>query len=159
MAVYDIEQLLTDIKTILVDNLNVKITAINTEKNDSITLDSIESSAYFMQGMDGPQTNFDPFVYIGVTDIKGEEGLMSYTATLLDIAVAIIVADEGQDVEMWKRMFRYQRALREVFEENFDFKAGTVKLSVRSQVPIEIQLLNNSYSHKAIGVTLGADLG
>ncbi len=157
MARYDLETFLTDIKDLLVANLNTKIAAITSEKNDGLTLDTINNLAYHMQGMDGPQANFDPFVYIGVVNIEGESQLLN-TITQPDVMVAVVIADEGMRTEMWKVLLRYQRALKEVFEENFDFANGVGKLTIKSQVPIELQLLNNSFSHKAIGVSLKADL-
>lgn len=155
---YDIEQCLLDVKAVLVSYLNTKLAAITTEKNDTITLKTIDSSAYFIHSMDGPQVNYDPFIYIGLQAIEGD-GQMGASPSQLSIAVAAVVADEGQDVELWKRMFRYQRAIREVFEEHFEEQAGTFKFVVKDQVPIEISLLNDSYSHKAIGVTLSVALG
>src|SRR5687768_5557582 len=109
---YDIESILVDVQALISANLNAKITAINTEKNDSITLRSIDSSAYFMD-MDDQSANFDPIVLYAVTGIDGE-GIGPVTSKIVTINVAIILSDDGHDMSIIKRMLRYGRALEEV---------------------------------------------
>lgn len=161
MAKYDIESLLLDIETLLKNNLNNKITAINSEKNDSIVLAQIDSNAYFMQSLDGPEVNYNPFIFYGIEAISDEAtgANFSFTPMRLSIAVALVMEDSGLDVNISRRMFRYQRAIKEIFEEGFDSIPEGIKLTVQSQVPIELSLLNDSYKHKAIGVTIKADMG
>ena len=155
---YDIESLCDDIKTILTTNLNTKLTAINNEKADSITLATIDASAYAFQSMNGATMNFDPFIFYGVQDIQGEGGY-GQTPMQVEVAVILCLSDQGQDIDITKRVLRYGRALKEVFEEHFGDTENSAKLSVQSQVPIDIKLLNSSNPHRAIGVTLRADLG
>lgn len=160
MARYDIESLMNSISSIVTTHISAKITSINSEKNDSIVLKDIPSGAVIIQSMDGKQANYNPFIYIGAVDIQGEDTpLTGRCVQKIDVAVLIALADEGQDVEIWKRLFRYQRAIREIFEENFDFVSGHFNLKVKSQVPIELALVNNSYSHKASGVVVSAEIG
>jgi hypothetical protein len=158
---YDIESLLVDVQAILASNLNTKISAINSEKNDTISLGSIDSNAYFMQSMDAEQANYDPYVVYSVIDIDDEADRANFSraVTNLQLAVVIVVSDEGNDVNISKRMFRYGRALKEVFTENFNSISEGVKLSVQSQVPVNLALINDSFTHRAVGVTLRASMG
>ena len=75
------------------------------------------------------------------------------------IAVLAVLADEGNDVELWKRLFRYHRAIREIAEEKFDFVPGHFTLGIKSQVPVELALVNGSFRHKAMGILIEAHLG
>lgn len=155
MSKLDVEQVLDGVKAIMTANLNAAITALNTEKNDTVSLASIDSSAYFMQSMDGAQANYDPFIFYGVRDLPGEASdYPGDSAYRLEIDVIICVADHGMDVEIGRRMLRYQRVLKEIFERHFDEMPGGCKLSVKSQVPVTIQLLNASHRHKVVGVML-----
>lgn len=158
---YDIEQLLVDIQDIMVSDLNTKILAINAEKDDDLTLRQIPRLAYFMQSMDERHANFNPFVYFGVESIEedGSGTNFGHTAEKVTIAVAIVVADEGSEVDMARKLFRYQRALKEIFEENFNSISEGVKIAVQGQVPIDLSLVNNDFKHKAIGVTLKVAMG
>jgi hypothetical protein len=157
MSRYDIESLCDDIKTILTTNLNDKLAEIDADKNDSITLATINSSAYHFQSMNGANSNYNPFVFYGVQEIDGE-GFHSNTPMRIDVSIIIVVEDTGQDIDIGKRMLRYGRALKEVFEEGFQDIAQGVKISVQSQVPIEINLMNTSAIHRAIGVLVRADM-
>jgi hypothetical protein len=157
---YDLEQFITDVQTLCAAQLNTKIAALNSEKNDSIVLASIDSSAYVVQSFDAETVNWNPFVFIGVNEIKDmSEPIRGASATDVKVVVAIVLEDASVDVQVWKRMFRYGRALKEIFEDNFDGIGRSIKLSVQSQVPIELPLLNDSFTHKAMGVMLSANFG
>ena len=158
---YDLETLLDDIETLVKANLNTKIAAINSEKNDSISLATIDSEAYFFQSLDGKQINYTPFVAYGISNFDSPEDGGHYGAAEIKVSIDVIVCleDVGQDVNITKRMLRYQRALKEIIETNFDGLTSGVKLSVQNQLPIDVALLNSSNMHKAIGITIHAILG
>ena len=157
---YDLENLCTDIETLLKANLNTKISAINTEKNDSTSLDTIDSSAYFFQSLDGKQINYDPVIIYGISGFDpSPDGAWGFTPIHVDIDIAVVKADNGEDLNISNRMLRYQRALREVIEDNFFNLDSKVKLSVQNQIPVNLALLNSSYTHKGIGITVKALMG
>lgn len=155
---YDFESICAEVKAIMVANLNTRLAAISTEKGDSIALRTVNAEAYFFQTLDQEPAAFDPFVFYGISEIEGEGGA-TQTPMKLKIFCVVICADEGEDEFTSNRMFRYQRALREIFEENFELPESQVKLVVSSLVPVEVKLLNSTQSHRAIGVELAADLG
>lgn len=157
MAKYDVENLLADIKTILVNNLNTKLAAIDSEKNDGITLKTVAEDAYILQSMDAKSANYNPYILYGVVDIEGE-GFGPMTQQILQIQVALVLADFGEQ-EMGKVMLRYLRALQEVIEDNWTENNNGVKLSISSLVPIDLQNINTSNRYKAVGLDIRAALG
>lgn len=154
---YDIEQLLLDVETLLKANMNTYIGNMNTEKADSITLVEVDNSAYFYQSMNSEQVNMYPYVFFGVTDIEDEDSGPYLTSTTASIDVIIVLPDEGDDVNLSRRMFRYGRILKDIFTEKFDGLNNSIKLSVKSQVPVDLIELNTSRIERAIGVKLTAE--
>lgn len=155
---YDLENLCDDVKSILTTNLNTKISEINSLKNDSTVLATIDSNAYIFQSMNGAQANMNPFVFYNIADIEDNAGIYSQVSKKVDIAVAIVVEDQGIDVNITVRMLRYLRCLEEIFRDNFDSIAQGVKLTVKSLAPIEITLLNSTFNHRAVGVMITVDM-
>ena len=157
---FDLESLLGEVETILKADLNTKIAAINSEKNDNIDMETISNDAYFLQSLSEKSINYDPFILYGVSQFENDDpGNFGFTSTKVLIEIVLVKADEGQDLQIIKKMLRFQRALREVIEDNFDSISHKVKMQVQSQVPIDLNLLNSSHSHKAIGITIKCDLG
>jgi len=151
MATYDEESLLSDIETVLKNNLNTRIAAINTEKADSITLATIDSGAYFMD-MDDRSANYNPIVVYTISSIE-TESIGHATARNIIVNIAIIVNDNG-DLSIVKRMLRYGRALREVFEQNFRYIRALDNFKIQSLPVLGFQLRNNSQRYKIVGLDL-----
>lgn len=155
---YDVERFCADLKTILAASLNTKISEINSEKNDSTTLAAVDSNAYFFQELNGRATNFDPFVLYSVEEIQSE-GTGPTTSITPTVHVVLVLADGGQDTEsVAVRMLRYQRALREVFEENWTSNKYGVKLRISSMVPVQFSLMNSANPFRAIGVSVSGSI-
>lgn len=160
MDKYDLEIFMREIESLVKLNLNNAIAAMNAEKNDSIVLKTIDDDAYFFQSLNGKEINYDPYLYYGLMTIetKGTNAPYGKTAESPSITVAIVFSDEGNEVDISWRALRYLRILKELFENNFDQNKNGVKLSVYSQVPVELQLLDDSRTDRAVGVILKADL-
>lgn len=158
---YDIENLLSDVKGILTSNFNTKLTAITSEKGDSITLTAIDSSSYFFQTMNDRTANFvGPFILYGIEDLKSIPTPRSCaSATEVLISILVIVADQGQDLNIMSRMLRYSRALKEVIEENFRIVECCNSLEVQSLVPVPFQDINTGEPYRAVGILLKTVLG
>jgi hypothetical protein len=156
MARYDAESLLSDIETFLKANLNTKISAITTEKNDGITLRTVDSGAYFFQVLDDKIANFNPIVVYGLTDWQSD-GIGPANAEKVAIEIAIILTDDSQDANIGKKMLRYHRALTELFNENWAKIRSSLKLKITSLPPITIGL-NGQENARAVGIRVEADL-
>lgn len=157
MPKYDVENLLSDIQSLLTTYLNTKLSEIDTEKNDGITLKQVDSSAYFLQTLDGKAANFDPFILYGVDTIESD-GRRSATLRKYQISVVIVLADSRSEVTPAARMFRYLRALEEVFEEHWAENGNAINLVIQSLEPVEIKLFNTSQPYRAVGVRFEAGL-
>lgn len=153
MTKYDVELLLADIEALMVSNLNAKITLLNTEKSDTITLDLINTSAYFLQELNGKQINYNPFILYGIESSQpmSQQG---GSLELVTISVVIVIEDEGEDTAITKRMLRYRRCLKEVFEETFHLATNSRILQIQSLVPVAFQGLNSSANYRAVGVNI-----
>lgn len=157
MTIYDFENLLDDIKTILANNLNTKIIAINARKNDSISLETVDSAAYFLQTLDAEVINYNPFIVYAVEEVSSE-GQGPYTRDELTISVSLVAADTNIDVNMSKRMFRYLTALKEVLQENWTTNNNNAKLKIKGIPPIDLQLLNTTATYRAVTILIKAVL-
>jgi hypothetical protein len=155
---YDAEMLLADVRSIVADNFNTKVAAINAEKNDGISLDTLNSSAFFMQQLNGNLANYNPICFYSLDNIETVSSgpLASHR---FSISVLIIAIDTGEEVECGVRMLRYLRALEEIFKEKWNENRHGIKLQIQSLVPIPLTELNSTNSYRATGVVLEGSLG
>lgn len=159
MAKYDVETFFADLETFMKANLNTKIAAINTEKSDSITLATVADEAYFFQSLDERVANYNPIIFYGLTSDVESDGIGPYTSKKLKVNVTIIVNDQNL-ASLGKRYLRYNRALEEIFLENWDRAVNNgIKLKVTSPVLIDFTLLNDSQPYRVVGVELEANIG
>lgn len=152
-ARYDLERLFADLETHLKANLGAELTALNTEKNDGITLVDIEQTAYFLQYLGDRIANFDNFIFYGldesVTNAVGPGGIKIY-----NIHVVVVLSDTGNDPYIVKRLLRYQRALTTLLERDWAAIRKSVQFKLTGLAPVPLQLLNRSKPDRAIGVAL-----
>jgi hypothetical protein len=153
MIKYDLERFLEDIEAILVDQLNDKLVQIDTEKADDIILKPVDDGAYFLQELNSRVANYDPFVVYSIESMEPISTLGG-TASKVTVSIVLIIADNGQDIAITKRILRYSRALKEVIEENFALDENGINLEVQSLVPVEFQRLNTSENYRAVGINV-----
>lgn len=150
---YDIEQFFDDLKSFLQSNINTKIAEINTEKADDVSMGTIATDAYVFQSMDSEVANYNPYIFYGLSEtstnaIRGASAVQ-YTASVVVVLTQTIDDDNDR-----KRLLRYSRVLKELFESNWS-KIGTgITLEVDSLEPIAFQLVNASHPFRAVGVDL-----
>lgn len=154
---YDLESLLTDVETVLKANLPGRLTAIDAEKNDGVTLKQIDNAAYFAQTLNQGVAAFDPYLAYGVID-QSPDGNYGGTADRVSLQVVIVLSDPGQDTAILKRVLRYQRALREVFEQNWEKTRKGIKLRVEPTLPVQLSELDTSKNYRAVGVQIETQL-
>lgn len=148
----DFESILDSVKTILVDNFNTKLTEISTEKNDNITLPPIDSNAYFLQSLDESIANFDPFIAYGIEDIE-TTSIGPRSADRLLISIVIVLADNGRD-NINRIMFRYSKALKQIFEDNWQLVESSTKINISSSTVVPFRSLDSSATYKAVGIEI-----
>ncbi len=156
MAVYDFENVLDDVKSILSSNLNTKIAEINAEKNDGITMPTINNNAYFFQTLDERVTNFDPFLVYSIDTLEGEN---DYGRSQMNILInnILIIADNGKD-SINRILFRYLRALNEIWKENFQSTSFSNRYKISSFTPVPFESLDTSTKYKGIGVIIETNM-
>jgi len=152
----DFETILEDVKQIIVDNFNTKLLTIATEKGDSITLPPVDNAAYFLQSMNDDATNFDPIIVYGIEDIQTVSSGPN-SAENIFISVVILLADNGLN-DINKIMFRYSRALKEIFQENWQIDNSSTKINLTRKTVVPFVALDSSATYKAIGVEIEVNL-
>jgi hypothetical protein len=157
MGKYDLESLFADIDACLKANLTTKLAAIDTEKGDGIVLKTVNSSAYFAQTLNMGIGAYDPYLVYGVID-QAPDGIGPATADRITMQVVLVIADPGQDPDILKRVLRYQRALRELFEQNWEKMRKGVKLRIEPTLPVQLTELDSSKEFRAVGVQLEVQL-
>jgi len=158
---FDIEALLTQMQSFMQAKLPAKLTALDAEKNDGITLAAVDSGAYTLQIPSYAMTNFDPFVLYGIDDIEPNGGIGPGTREPYKLYVVLGLTDSGNDPDVIKRLLRYQRALKEIFQADWASVAGSVKFKVSGLVPVPLSLLEENKpvrNTKIVGINLDVTL-
>lgn len=156
---YDAENLMSDVKKILLTNLNSKIAAIEAEKIAASFPDTglqpIDSdTGYFEQSWSDNILNVSPAIFYGIEEIQAK-GIGPATVETYKLFVEVIVVDSGQDQLTKNRVHRYSRALKEVFEENYDRLPCQGRIQVETVRPVSFKLdLNSSEEVKVGGVSI-----
>lgn len=156
----DVEDLLREVKNIMVtgDALNAKILEIETQKiTDGVgvtpTLAPVDSTnGYFLQSWSEKILNINPAIFYGAEQVDVTDG-GGVVAKIYKIAVYIILVDNGMTNDISSRIFRYSRALEELFKgADID---GVGKLKVEGLLPISMPNdFNSSDEIKLGGITL-----
>lgn len=158
MAKNDVELALTRLTTFLKANLNAQISSINAEKNDGITLSSVDSGAYHFQYLADKVELSDPFVIVEESDDPAVQANGPQTAITYNIAVWLILTDNGVDPDIVKRLFRYRRAIMDLFLANWDAALTGEKLKVMpSQVSPSFPM-KSGFQARAVGVQVQFDI-
>jgi len=155
MASFDVEDIIDAIDTYLKANLGTKITAINTEKGDSL-LASISSDAYYRQFVDS-EIPYDPFLIMGIMEPEVTQDIYGESARTFKIDV-IIYFEAVDATEDYKRVYRYQKALREVIQDGYNSIFKRKKISVSGLTPVTVQIAEDAQMHRATGVSLSVTI-
>lgn len=163
---YDIELFISDIRKILVNNLNTKITAINLEKNtltdevgDNFDIDVIPDGGFYFQQLPD-LSSYQHFLMFGLADIQVLEAQNDAHIQKVSLFVEVVLVDDGsvQNESQIFKLLRYTRSLQEIFIDNFDKIRGFGKLTVDS-LPPTITELNTGGRLNSAGVIVSASFG
>lgn len=100
---------------------NTKVTAINSEKGDSVSMKTVDATAVYMIDP-GTPPNADPFIVLGVdwtsegTTTAGRDVAERMTVSL---EVGFTVLNLQAQTVFWRLMMRYRRTAKEVLKETF----------------------------------------
>lgn len=155
MAKTDIESVLGKVKAFLVANLNTQIAALNAEKNDGITLKTVDSTAYHLQYPQDRAEPNDPFIVYEEAGEPEIETNGANIATVHTVAITLVLADNGNDTQMVNRLFRYRRALKDLVVPNWTQIAGENKFTVRELLPTPpMKEMNTGFLARFVGIEL-----
>lgn len=152
----DSESVLSRALAIVQAGLNTKLLAIDALKNDGITLKPVASGAYAVVTMDSEVMNYDPFIYVGATQENGS-GIGAGTDLMLIVDFVVVLLIEGGDTNVWKRLLRYQRALKELIQENFSDTQVPGGLYIESVEPRPLDQLG-SKPYMGVGIRIKTSL-
>lgn len=151
---YDKEDLLFDIVSVFQNNLNTRISAINTEKNDNLTLETLSSGAYFVQEAGETSLNFSPYLFFYLS-LPETESIESSSVDKFSVMVLIVFQDEANsNFELIRKLLRYQRAMKETVENNFSITAGSNRIKVAGVEPVIIRDQDSSRLIKTCGIEI-----
>ena len=160
-ARYDAERFLDDILAIVKANLNTEITAIQAEKDillgsSNFTLKTVSDNAYF-DSLDEGVANYDPFIYFGIEDdpIVPMEGA---GAENIRAFFYVVLHNSFKDKNVYKRMLRYARALKQITEKNFDKISQIGNIRVEAMTPTNFQDLESNTFYKMAGISLSLSI-
>lgn len=165
MPKYDAENMLSDLKTILVNNLNAAIAAVEAEKIAQglpatalaaidLTASATNPSGYvglFEQTWSFENLNVKNAIFYGIEDNQAQ-GIGPATMEAFKLFVEIITVDGGNDTLGIKRLLRYTRAIKDVMEANFDrFPTNSNKIKIETVRPTSFKLEADSSEEIRVG--------
>lgn len=151
---YDIETFRDDILAIVQANLGTKITAINAEKNDGITITDIASENYY-NDMSDQVFNISPFILYYLVNLESKT-IGAMTQTLITMQMSVVF-DNTNQVNTESKVLRYSRCLKEVIQENFKKSASASALNIEQFLPVDLRL-NQGSDFKMGGIHVTATI-
>ncbi|MFA6582666.1 MAG: hypothetical protein WCS77_00060 [Elusimicrobiaceae bacterium] len=132
----DTEELLLAIRDVLVDSLNARIVAINTEKGDS-ALDQVpcataQNIADHFRFSISELPNKDPFVNIALEKLRSDAN-GDCSAVMATVVVELVFRDKNKGNEYLKSL-RYTRAIKEALES----QALELGLTLEELIPVTV---------------------
>jgi len=151
---YDIETFRDQIIALVQANLGAKITAINTEKDDTLSIDDIAAENYYNDITD-QVVNISPFIYYGFDRLESETvGAQTRTSITLFVSV---VFDNTNQTGTESKVLRYTRCLKEIIQENSKKIPAASPLSVTEFLPVNFEL-NKGSDFKVGGIHVTATI-
>lgn len=157
MAKFDIESFQDSVLQIIKDNINAKIAEINTEKADSITLETIDTTNAFANDLNEVVVNFDPFVYHGISAIN-PTAIGGATSNNITLFFEVIFAYNADGNSQIRKVLRYSRILQEIVEEKQRKILGVSNLEIQQLVPLDVRLSESDQQYKIGGIHLSGTL-
>ncbi len=111
-----------------------------------------------MQELDSGTFKYNSFVFYTCEEIDGS-GFGPNTPQEFLINCILILADQSAYSDIPTRMFRYLRAFKEIFEENFSIKSNSNFISINQITPIPLTGLNEQQEFRATGIQIRTSIG
>jgi len=156
MNIYDAESVIRDLEELYKAKLNGEITLVNADKADTIVLDAISADRYLFTTLDSRILNFQGFWFMyGIMPAApaqvSEESFKENIMVTLQIAT-FDPGDKDRANTLYK-LFRYQRAVKQVILKNSDVFRGYSKPLVQSLEPAAFP-----YDNRAVILSIGINV-
>jgi len=156
---YDLEKLESDLLALVKSKMAVKLSEIEADKGDSITLEVPADDQYFNStDIDEEIVNQVLMVRYGIEE---SDAISISSATSQESTVSFLVylneLNQARGV-LRKKIFRYGRALKEIFEENFRDLSFVSNMNIEVVSPMEWRENESSPAYKVGGVFIKATL-
>ncbi len=163
---YDSEDLLDSVLAIMTegDALNAKIAEIEAikiaaSKGLTPTLSPISADAYFPQSWSSKVLNKKVGIFYGIEDVAAQDGGGGVIAKTYKMFVEVVVVDNGQKNDTWKRISRYARALEELFAQAYAPAIAGSAVKIEQVRPMAFKLaLDSDEEVKVGGISLSVTL-
>lgn len=165
---YDVEDLVQDIETLLKASLVTKITALEAAQVaaglpaawESPAVPAIDADAYFQFGWTNESLNKAVGVGIFIAE-QSSVGEGPFTKQVYVVDVGVYVSGTNNDPLADRKLLRYSKALKELFETSWgQINSAVTREKLETIGPIEFRLnVNSSDDCKIAGVTLTCTLG
>lgn len=155
----DIEIVENKLLDLVKTKLSAKLSEIETEKDDGVTLE-VPTDAQYFNGTDIDEeiVNQELIVRYGLVE-SSVISISSATAEENNYIFLIYLTDlNAPQGEMRKKLFRYTRALKEIFEENFDKFSFLSRLDIKIIAPALWRENDASPVYKVGGVYIETSL-
>lgn len=153
---FDAEDLLDGLEGLLKAKLNAQIKLVEGEKANkgkAIGLSEIHPEAYFQQGLSREIINRSPIIHLGIAEITTIAS-SGATAEALKIYIEVVILDSGMDLNTFKRVHRYTRAIREVVEKNYSLFPVAGKIKIETVEPSAFRLAEDTSENIKVGGVL-----
>lgn len=163
---YDAEDLMDTILSILTTDvgggtlaINQAIANVDTEKTALVpVLAPIPADAFYPQTWSDKVLQNNPGVFYGIEDTTSVDG-GGVVAKTYNCFVEVVVIDNGQTNDVWRRVTRYSRAIEELFAKAFAPAVQGSHVKIREIRPMAFKTgLNTSEEIKVGGISLDVTL-
>ncbi len=124
---YDDEQVIRDIETLMKAQLNTEIACINTQKNDALILATIPSDHYVFETLDSRVNNFKNFfILYGLVNNEAVTAQADNFVEPVTVTVQAATFDCGEKTRSNTiyKLLRYRNAIKNVLLKNTDVFQG-----------------------------------
>ena len=151
--IYDVESFIDDAIAVIKSNIASEIAAINSEKNDALTLLVPVNEAWFFQNTNDDYFNFEPFVLYALESVAIETSFDENNIKKIRLTIEIGFSDSGMNPnDSVRKLLRYTRALEQAFTKNYRKIDSASNVSLESLSPMGVDAMGKTIYVAGIAV-------
>ena len=151
---FDIETFLTQLFNYIPAELNTQITDINTKKNDSFVIESIDPNFWLFLSLNDRVKNYKNFGFLHLTNVntltEGNRLANTYT-----VEIDLFIFKSNNDNKINRQVLRYWHTLRKAVINSWGvIGVGYDRPTITNLNPIDVSLFGKSTTHVVLGIEL-----